>query len=271
MPRSLGVSLRDCLLRRQISSGLEIIASATSQTNIANPELDLIDIEEIASWIDFDFDLRGWIEQKIKPFTEAREDLNYRQGLRLRFAEAAVDLHHERFDLAVQGFEEVIYHTIKCLDDPHLYLSANYYAARSRYYQTRYEDAGVFLDRAHDHAASLSSNGSLATATLNILRSRIVMKTKSPKEVVSEADSLLRGAWEAFVGTDDHITKGNILTFQAQIVKDSPHYGEDALVLLGKAIEEFRLHPRPGHPAEARTRLYRARLCGARLRRAMTM
>jgi hypothetical protein len=253
----IATELRRCAIGRAIALGLSAVEKAKSEID-ASPASDSNHIRvlcEIAIWLDFALGLRGWVEDTLKRWpAAARACLSYQDGLLLRFVESTVWLHKEDYDRAVHGFCEIIA-AKDVFGDAFLYVLANYYAARCRYYQLRYDEAGKFLHEARSHVGNLK-NPPVHTAVLDILESRILIKRKPLKEVAGDAARLLRGALQA-LGEDDHLTRGKIMIFQAQIAADAPHEGEDAAELLDAAAIEIEKHPRAGQPAAGRAYLSR--------------
>jgi tetratricopeptide (TPR) repeat protein len=250
--------LRRCAIERAIAPGLSAVEKAKSEID-ASPASDPSFIRvlcEIAIWLDFVVGLRGWVEDTLKRWpAAARADLlSCREGLLLRFVESTVWLHKEDYDRAIQGFREMIA-AKDILGDDFLYVLANYYAARCRYYQLRYDEASKFLHEAGSQVANLK-DPPVHTAVLDILESRILIKQKPPKEVAGDAARLLRGALQA-LAADDHVTRANLMIFRAQIAATAPHEGEDAAELLDAAVAEIEKHPHAGQPAAGRAYLSR--------------
>lgn len=249
--------LRRCAIARAIALGLSAVEKAKSEID-ASPAPDSSFIRilcEIAIWLDFVLGLRGWVEDTLKRWpAAARAELSHREGLFLRFVESTVWLHKEEYDRAIYGFCEIIA-AKDVLNDAFLYVLANYYAARCRYYQLRYDEASQFLQVARSQVSNLDHEAAHATV-LDILESRILIKRKPLKEVAGEASSLLSGALQA-LAADDHLTRGKVMIFQAQIAADALHQGKHAAELLDAAVAEIAKHPHPGQPAAGRAYLSR--------------
>ena len=102
---------------------------------------------------------------------------------------------------------------------------------------------------------SPEAHSSLSVTLIDVLHSRVIIKTKSVK-VLHDAIRLLKSAQLVFSKTDDHITTGNILTFLALAAKRGPHEGTEWLV---GARREFRRHGGGPLPGEARAIRHRVK------------
>lgn len=266
----LGRQLRDLLIHRHIPKGLSIISGALEEVvSPSTPDIDAIELTaELANWIDFDFSIRDGVASALKRWPKGmRGELSHRGALLLRFTDATIFMHNEEFEEAAIGFHEVI-NNKEILCDPHLQLIANCYCARCRYCQSRYVEADCLALEAGKQ--SQLKDGVFQLAVVDILRSRIVLKAKPAKEAIPIATKLLENTRKVFEATEDHITKGNILIFLAQVAKMAPHKGKQPIVLLKEAISEFEEHKKilesekdplkTGHPGEARARVLLARL-----------
>lgn len=259
---SIADSLRQSLTDRRISEGLSWAAKAASSIQ-ENADLDSSSsIETLALqsiWIDFDFRLRPKIEQlrDLWPVKE-RAGLLHRDALLLRFVDATLDMHNERFALAAQRFRTVTGESE--LLSGHLLLIAYFYLGRCLHYQNRFEDAIQCCGEARVIGEGLP-DAALQVAGVDVLRSRILLKYKPLDEALPAVTTLLSASRAAFQGTDDYVTKANILVFLAQVARRGPHQGQSALELLSEAISLFSNPPaRSPHPVLARARLHRSRV-----------
>jgi hypothetical protein len=248
--KASGLELRRNLVHRRVALGLSkvgaalVAVKAMSQNERCQIEL----LPAIVTWTDFKYSIRDDVSRLLKRWPEsARGDLPHRDVLLLQFTEAVVALHLEHFKDAAILFQDVI-RGVNILRDDQLHFFAKFYLARCEYYQENYPDVERFCqDEARDLARGLEGKD-LQLAVVDILTSRVIIKTK-PVSELHDAIRLLKSAQIVFSKTDDHISKGNILTFLALAAKRGPHEGTEGLV---RARREFRLHGEGPLPGEAR-------------------
>jgi hypothetical protein len=254
---ALGSDLRQHLIHRQVKLALIKVGTALTTIRAMDPN-DVRQIEllpAVVNLIDFKFSIRDEVRNFLKRWPESvRGELLHRHVLLLQYSEAVVALHMEQFKDAAILFRHVI-SGVNILCDDQLHFFAKFYLARCEYYQENYSAVERFCqDEARDLAQGLECKD-LQLAVVDVLHSRVIIKTKSVK-VLHDAIRLLKSAQLVFSKTDDHITTGNILTFLALAAKRGPHEGTEWLV---GARREFRRHGGGPLPGEARAIRHRVK------------
>ena len=145
-------------------------------------------LADVVNVIDFDPSLRDLVHDALKSWPESsRGALLHRTVLLLQFTDSVVAMHKEDFETAAVGLQPVIQaNETAVLSDPELHWMAVFYKARCRYYQAQYDASESLCNDARKLGHGLDVE-KFRTAVIDILHSRIILKTKPVEEAIGLA------------------------------------------------------------------------------------
>jgi tetratricopeptide (TPR) repeat protein len=231
---ALLATLRDDLGHRRIATGVLRLEQE-------RPTLEKLDARPgagsltgmVAQWVDAGFDGLPLVEHLLTRFPKRmRPELPLLDYLHLRMTLGFLQMHHEDYASAATCFESILAFSEE-VDDVELFAIAAFWAGRCYRKQGRYDEALVFTER-----------GERLALEAGFIEMAAVMQTSLSwlafqKGKLHDAKMLLGRAMEALAATDDHLSRGNILSAYGRIARREGKY-ELALERFESAIAEFR-------------------------------
>jgi tetratricopeptide (TPR) repeat protein len=240
IPDALIGELRECIARREIDRGLDILATCSrtiEEFDPCQPNAAAF-LGYLAQWVDIGFADAGVVRGLLDRFAKGeRERLALADFAHLRMAEGLVAMAEEDFKKASADFETVLSFEEE-LSDRQLAAIARFWLARCHRRVGRYKEA--LRHNAIAKGMALEQNLPLIAAVMQILEGWIAFQEGDPEgasKILGEAEALLRD-------TDDWVTLGNIQSAYGRIARRQGRFHQ-ALEYFAKAIEQYkRRNPR---------------------------
>jgi tetratricopeptide (TPR) repeat protein len=227
-------ALRDDLGRRRISAGVGRLEQARPllESLQACPGAGVL-TGLVAQWVDAGFDRPSLVEDLLGRFPkEKRPELPLLDYLHLRMAHGFLLMRHEDYAGAAACFESVLAFSEE-VEDVELFAIAAFWFGRCHRKQGRYDEALAPTERAERLAVSAGYKE--MAAVIQVTLSWLAFQSGK----LHEAKGLLTQALEALAATDDHHTRGNVLSAYGRIARREGKY-EAAVERFEAAIVEFR-------------------------------
>jgi tetratricopeptide (TPR) repeat protein len=243
IPRQLLDDLKQNLVMRQVSSGIELLdAHAHLFTSIDPAQRHAAAfVGCVAQWVDIGYRNPDLLEHLLARFPrDGRASLAVGDYLKLRMAEGLLALLRDHPDEALQQFDLVLSMQEE-IEDKELVAIAHFWNARCHRKKGEYDEALKRAGVGRELAQSLGFPK--MAAVMRVLESWLLFQ----KGHYRDAARILDQAEAALHSTDDDITLGNIYSAHGRMVRRQGHY-QEALKFFSRAIEHFqhRLRPETG-------------------------
>jgi tetratricopeptide (TPR) repeat protein len=227
-------ALREDLGHRRIAAGVR-------RLELMRPTLEKLEARPgagvltglVAQWADAGFDGVALVESLLSRFPkQMRPELSLLDYLHLRMAHGFLLMRHEDHAGAAACFEAILAFSEE-VEDVELFAIAAFWAGRCYRKQGRYDEALAHTE--HGERLALSANFSEMAAIMQVTLSWLAFQ----KGKLQDAKALLARAMEALEKTDDHHSRGNVLSAYGRIARREGRY-EAAVERFESAIAEFR-------------------------------
>jgi len=247
IPRQLLRDLKQNLVMRQVSSGIELLdAHAHLFTSIDPAQRHAAAfVGCVAQWVDIGYGNPDLLERLLTRFPrDGRAGLPVGDYLQLRMAEGLLALLRDHPDEALQQFDLVLSMQEE-IGDKELVAIAHFWNARCHRKKGEYDEALKRAGVGRELAQSLDFPK--MAAVMRVLESWLLFQ----KGQYRDAARILDQAEAALRSTDDDITLGNIYSAHGRMVRRQGHY-QEALKFFSRAIDHFQKR-NPQHRNLART------------------
>jgi tetratricopeptide (TPR) repeat protein len=235
IPNDLLEELRQCLVLRKISSGIERLNSCRGLLDApdARQENSAALVGYLAQWVDVGFGEAKLVKEMLSRFRKPeRARLRLTDYVHLRMAESFVAMSQENFDQAADHLR-VVLSLEDAIENKELVAIACFWTGRCHRREGRYQDALNYVVRGRRLASELKYPK--MSAVMQVLEGWIAFqeeKTGEALRILDEADATL-------ADTDDYLTLGNIQSAYGRIARRQGRF-QQALSHFEKAIEQYR-------------------------------
>jgi len=239
--------LREDIAHRNISSGMRCLEAQRGLFESLDPAQMHAGslVGYLAQWVDIGFEGLPLLKRLLPRFPkDARASLPLLDYLHLRMAEGVAAMADEEFEQAVKHFEfvEAVEEEVR---DREMLAVSNFWIARCLRNQGRYDDAMDFTVKGRLMAQELGYDK--MAAVIQVLESWLAFQ----KGKLQDAARILQEAEAGLSQTDDHLSRGNLLSAYGRIARREGRH-ERALEYFERAIAEYRQR-NPRHPNVARS------------------
>jgi tetratricopeptide (TPR) repeat protein len=227
--------LRSDLAQRRIENGIRLLRSQRAVLRTLRPvqQNAALFLSDLAQWVDVGYDRPALVKTVVARFSDAdRLRLSVREYLGLSMAEGFVAMSEGRYEDAIKTFNLVLGFDHETRDKELIRVS-QYWTARCRRNQARYEDALEHLREAIRDA--LASRYVQMAAVMKVLEGGLVFQ----KGQVAGAKAILAEASAVLANTDDYVSLGNLHSAYGRIGIREGNYNQ-ALESFARSIQEYR-------------------------------
>ena len=226
--------LQEDLIARRMANGTSCLRAQQAAIEMLNPNREnsarLLGI--LALWVEALSSDPIFVRELLSRFPDNPRNFSVFDYFYLRVAQSLVDMANENFDLAIGRLE-----ITNALEGQEIFaplvVISNYWIGKCHRRMGRYDDALRHTVKARE--LSLQLGHEKMAAVIRILESWLIFKKGKPKEatrMLGEAETIL-------LGTDDHVSLGNIHFAYARITRRERRY-DSSVVHFTAAIDEFR-------------------------------
>jgi tetratricopeptide (TPR) repeat protein len=222
------------LIARRMASGMDCLRANQTAIEMLDPNQDnsarLLGI--LALWTEAVSSDPTIVRERISHFPDDPKSFSVFDYVCLRMAQSLVDMANENFDLAIGRLD-----IANALEGQECFATlvvfANYWIGKCHRRMSRYDEALRHTIKARE--LSLKLGHEKMAAVIRILEGWLLFKKGKPKEatrMLGEAETIL-------LGTDDHVSLGNIHFAYARIARRERRY-DASVVHFTAAIAEFK-------------------------------
>ena len=247
VPGSLLEGLRHDLLERQIARGMARLDSCGELLGRLGPQVEnaAVLLGCLAQWVDLGYSTPALLRNILSRFTRNfRAQLSLTEYIHLRLTEALVSMSAEAYDVAISHLN-VVSMLGEEVDNKELLIIADFWKGRCHRRKGEYDSALAVTRKGRELGTELGHLKMISV--LQILEGWLLFQ----KGGTQDAIRILREAERSLADTDDHISRGNILSSYGRIARREGRY-EQAIEYFTCAIECYRQRD-PAHRNVART------------------